>query len=174
MHIFIAIYSISSLQNLLFIFFPFPIASRHFSSSSFALLWPKRPKVLVFALHLAVGTFLQVCFSLILEKALFLCPWTDSVVFAGFVPFFQLELFWPKPLLGIFTNFHTNCFFFFLGGVCVISRLEAWEAHKRFSAQQALKESLPHLHKLHSSTCTGTCIEKIIKLKHFAHLGNRR
>ena len=58
--------------------------------------------------------------------------------------------------------------------MCVISRLEAWEAHKRFSAQQALKESLPHLHKLYSLTCTGTCIEPIIRLKHFAHLGNHR
>ena len=68
MQIFTAIYSISSLQNLLFTCFSSPVG---FFCVIFAVLCSKQPKVLVFAVHLAVGTFSEVCFSLFFEELCF-------------------------------------------------------------------------------------------------------
>ena len=78
-----------------------------------AFLWSQQPEVLVFAVHLAVGTFSESLLFLDFLKTLFLYPWTNSLVFAVFRSFFQLELFLPKTrfgFLGKFTSF-TTCFF---------------------------------------------------------------
>ena len=48
---------------------------------------------------LAVGTFSESLLFLDFLKGLFLCPWTNSLVFAVFRSFFQLELFSPKNAL---------------------------------------------------------------------------
>ena len=118
MHIFTAIYRISSLLNLLF---------TRFSSSScqsglfvlFYFLWSQQPEVLVSAVHLAVGTFSESLLFLDVLKALFLCPWTNSMVFAMFCSFFQLELFLQKTRFWVFREIHSfhNMFFSFKGGV---------------------------------------------------------
>ena len=65
-----------------------------------------QPEVLVFTVRLAVGTFSVSLLLLDFLRGLFLCPWTNSLVFAGFRSFFRLELFWPKTRFWIFTGFH--------------------------------------------------------------------
>ena len=52
----------------------------------------------------ALVRVLKVCISSFL-RALSLCPWTISLVFAGFRSFFQLELFWPKTRFWLFREF---------------------------------------------------------------------
>ena len=103
MHTFTAIYSISSLQICYLSVFPLPAASRFF----FSFLWSKQPKVVVFAVNLGVGTFSENVFSLFFLRALFLCVWTSSVVFAGFRSIFHFDRFWPKPRYWIFRQFHS-------------------------------------------------------------------
>ena len=56
------------------------------------------PQILVFPVHLVVDTFSESLLFLDFLRALFLCPWTNSLVFAGFRSFFRLELFWPKTV----------------------------------------------------------------------------
>ena len=77
------------------------------------------PEVLVFAVHLAAGTSSESLLFLDFLKALFLCPWTNSLVFAMFRSFFQLELFLPKTRFWIFEEIHSfhNLFFGGEGGV---------------------------------------------------------
>ena len=82
-----------------------------------AFLWSQQPEALGFAVHLAVGTFSESLLFLDFLKALFLCPWTNSPVFAVFRSFFQLELFLPKTRFWIFREIHSfHNLFFFRGG----------------------------------------------------------
>ena len=74
-------------------------------------------KVLVFAVHLAVGTFSESLLLFDFLEALLLCPWTNSLVFAGFRRFFQLELFRQKTCFWIFTQFHSFASLCFSGEV---------------------------------------------------------
>ena len=79
----------------------------------FASLWSRQPEVLVFAMHLAVCTFSESLLFLDFLKALFLCPWTSSLVFAVFRSFFQLEPFCQKRAFGFLgkCTVFTTCFF---------------------------------------------------------------
>ena len=106
MHTFTAIYSISCLRNLLFSCLPSSSGESGFFCLFFALLRSKQPEVLVFTVHLAVGTFSESLFFLDFLRARFVCPWTNSLVFAGFRSFFRIELFWSKTRFWIFTDFH--------------------------------------------------------------------
>ena len=106
LHIFTAIYSISSWQNLLFTCFASSSCQPGFFVF-FAFVWSKQPNILVFAVQLAVGTFSDSLLFLDFLRALFLCPWTNAPVFAGFGSFFQLELLWPKMRFWIFTEIHS-------------------------------------------------------------------
>ena len=72
--------------------------------------------MLVFAVHLAVGTFSESLLFPDLLKAMFLCPWTNSLVFAVFRSFFQLELFLPKTRSWIFREIHSFHKLFFVRG----------------------------------------------------------
>ena len=82
----------------------------------FAFLWSQQSEVLVFAIHLAVGTFSESL--LFLDVLMSLCPWTNSLVFAVFRRFFQLELFLPKTRFWILRKFavFTTCAFCFFEG----------------------------------------------------------
>ena len=93
MHTFTAIYSISCLRNLLFSCLSSSNCESGFFVLFFALLRSKQPEVLVFTVHLAIGTFSESPLFLDFLRALFLCPWTNSLVFAGFRSFFRLDLF---------------------------------------------------------------------------------
>ena len=73
----------------------------------FSFLWSQQPEVLVFAVHLAVCRFSESLLFLDFLKALFLCPWTSSLVFAVFRSFFQLEQFLPKTRFWIFRQMHS-------------------------------------------------------------------
>ena len=118
MHIFTAIYRISSLLSLLFVLFSSPSCQSGFLVFFFASLWLQQPEVLVFAVNLAVGTFSESLLFLDFLKALFLCPWTNSLVFTVFRSFFQLEPFLPKTRFWIFREVHSfhNLFFKGVGG----------------------------------------------------------
>ena len=102
-------------EFVIFSFFLFQLLVGIFRVFSFfTFLWSQQPEVLVFAVHLAVGTFSESLLFLDFLKALFLCPWTNSLVFAVFRSFFQLELVLPKTRFWIFKKiyrFH-NLFFF--------------------------------------------------------------
>ena len=79
----------------------------------------KQPEVLVSTVHLAVGAVSESLLFLDFSRALLLCPWTNSLVFAGFRSFFRIELFWPKTRFWIFADFHKFLIavFFLFGGV---------------------------------------------------------
>ena len=121
MHTFTAIYSISSLHNLLFTWFSSSSCQSGFffffgGMGGGAFLWSKQPKVLVCAVNLAIGTFSESMLSLAFLRALFLCPWTTSLVFARFRTFFHVELFWPKTRFWIFKDFTVLTVCFVKGG----------------------------------------------------------
>ena len=79
-------------ESVVYLFFLFQLPVGIFRCF-FVFLCSKQPKVLVFAVHLCIGTFSESMLFFAVLRALLLCPWTNSFVIAGFRSFFQLELF---------------------------------------------------------------------------------
>ena len=113
-HIFTAIYSISSLLSLLFTRFSSSSCQSDFSCC-FSFLSSQQPEVLVFAVHLAVGTYSESLLSLDVLKALIWCLGQIHWYLQCFVAFSSLSYFCQKRVFGVreIHSFH-KLFFFFL------------------------------------------------------------